>query len=92
VLVTAFGLVVRASAGGKRTLRIAGGLWLAYGLLGLTRPFAAMHQRQVWPQADYPKMGREAKQKIIDPSEGTSAAPEALGKAGMRRSRVFPLH
>lgn len=47
VLILAFGLGVWASAGGKRTLRIAGGLLVAYSLLGLTWPFASMHQRQV---------------------------------------------
>jgi accessory gene regulator protein AgrB len=47
VLIIAFGLGVWASAGGKRTLRVAGGLLVAYGLLGLMWPFASMHQRQV---------------------------------------------
>jgi hypothetical protein len=45
VLIIAFGLGVWASAAGERTLRIAGGLLVAYGLLGLTWPFASMHQR-----------------------------------------------
>jgi Protein of unknown function (DUF998) len=43
----AFALGVWASAGEKRSLRIAGGFLIAYGLLGLAWPFAAMHQRQV---------------------------------------------
>jgi hypothetical protein len=46
-LMIAFALGVWASASGKRTLRILGGLLLAYGLLGLAWPFASMHQRQV---------------------------------------------
>jgi hypothetical protein len=46
-LMIAFALGVWASANGKRTLRIVGGLLLAYGLLGLAWPFASMHQRQV---------------------------------------------
>ena len=46
-LMIAFALGVWASAGGKRWLRIAGGLLFVYGLLGLAWPFAAMHQRQV---------------------------------------------
>jgi phosphatidylinositol-3-phosphatase len=45
-LIVAFALGVRASAGGKRTLWIAGGLLLVYGLLGLAWPFASMHQPQ----------------------------------------------
>jgi hypothetical protein len=47
VLMIAFALGVWASAGGKRSLQIAGGLLLAYGLLGLAWPFASMHQRDV---------------------------------------------
>ena len=47
VLVTAFGLGLWRSAGGKHPLRIAGGLILAYASLGLLWPFAAMHQREV---------------------------------------------
>ncbi|HJV13262.1 MAG TPA: DUF998 domain-containing protein, partial [Propionibacteriaceae bacterium] len=47
VLMIAFGLGVWASAGGKRSLRIAGGFLILYGLLGLAWPFAAMHQREV---------------------------------------------
>ena len=46
-LMIAFALGVRASAGGERPLRIVGGLLMAYGLLGLAWPFAAMHQREV---------------------------------------------
>jgi hypothetical protein len=47
VLFVAFALGVWLSAGGKRTLRIAGGLLLALGMLGLLWPFASMHQRDV---------------------------------------------
>ena len=46
-LMIAFGLGVWASAGGKRSLRIVGSLLVAYGLLGVAWPFAAMHQREV---------------------------------------------
>ena len=46
-LMIAFALGIWASAGGRRSLRIAGGLLLAYGLLGLAWPFASMHQREV---------------------------------------------
>ena len=46
-LMIAFALGVWASASGKRTLRILGGVLLAYGLLGLAWPLASMHQRQV---------------------------------------------
>ena len=46
-LMIAFALGVWASAGEKRSLRIACGLLFGYGLLGLAWPFAAMHQRQV---------------------------------------------
>jgi hypothetical protein len=46
-LMIAFALGVWASAGGKRSLRIVGGLMIAYGLLGLLWPFASMHQRAV---------------------------------------------
>jgi Protein of unknown function (DUF998) len=46
-LMIAFALGVWVSAGGKRSLRIAGGLLIVYGLLGLAWPFAAMHQREV---------------------------------------------
>ena len=46
-LTIAFALGVWASAGEKRSPRIAGGLLFAYGLLGVAWPFAAMHQRQV---------------------------------------------
>jgi hypothetical protein len=47
VFVVAFGFGVWASAGGKRALRVGGGLMVAYGLLGVAWPFAAMHQREV---------------------------------------------
>jgi CubicO group peptidase (beta-lactamase class C family) len=47
LLVTAFGWGVWQSAGRNRAVRIAGGLILAYGSLGLLWPFAPMHQREV---------------------------------------------
>jgi hypothetical protein len=46
VLVTAFGFGVWKSAGRIRALRIAGGLILAYGSLGVFWPFAPMHLRE----------------------------------------------
>jgi pimeloyl-ACP methyl ester carboxylesterase len=46
VLATAFGWGVWKSAGRRRSLRIAGGLILAYGSLGLLWPFAPMHLRE----------------------------------------------
>jgi len=46
-LILAFAVGVWASAVGKHSLRIAAGLLLAYGLLGLAWPFASMHQRHV---------------------------------------------
>jgi hypothetical protein len=46
VLVTAFGWGVWKSAGRSRALRIAGGLTLAYGSLGVLWPFAPMHIRE----------------------------------------------
>jgi Protein of unknown function (DUF998) len=46
-LMVAFGLGVWAAAEAKRSLRIAGGLLLAYSSLGLVWPFAAMHQREI---------------------------------------------
>jgi hypothetical protein len=46
VLVTAFGWGVWKSAGRSRPLRIAGGLILAYGSLGVLWPFAPMHLRE----------------------------------------------
>ena len=46
LLVTAFGFGVWASAGRIRALRIAGGLILAYGALGVLWPFAPMHLRE----------------------------------------------
>jgi Protein of unknown function (DUF998) len=51
-LMIAFALGVWASAGGKRSLRIAGGLLIGYGLLGLAWPFASMHQREVLAAGD----------------------------------------
>jgi len=45
LLVAAFGWGVRASAGRNRPLRIAGGLLVAYGLVGLAWP--PMHLREV---------------------------------------------
>ena len=47
VLVAAFGIGVWKAAGANRTVRIVGGLILAYAFLGLLWPFAAMHQREV---------------------------------------------
>ena len=47
VLVIAFGWGVWTSAGRHPALRIAGGLLVAYGSLGLLWPFAPMHQREV---------------------------------------------
>ena len=47
VLVTAFGVGVWIFAGGKRAVRIVGGLILALASLGLLWPFAPMHQREV---------------------------------------------
>jgi hypothetical protein len=46
VLVTAFGWGVWKSAGRSRALRVAGGLILAYGSLGVLWPFAPMHLRE----------------------------------------------
>lgn len=45
VLITAFALGVLLSAGRNRALRVAGGLLVAYGVVGLTGPFFAMHTR-----------------------------------------------
>jgi hypothetical protein len=47
LLITAFGIGVRKSAGRNRAVRLVGGLMLAYASLGLLWPFAAMHQREV---------------------------------------------
>ncbi len=47
VLVLAFGLGVWVSAGGKRALRVVGGLLVALAMLGWVWPFASMHQREV---------------------------------------------
>jgi hypothetical protein len=47
VLVTAFGVGLWNFAGGKRAVRIVGGLILALASLALLWPFAAMHQREV---------------------------------------------
>src|SRR5689334_24904528 len=46
LLVTAFGLGVWKSASRTRALRIAGGLIVAYGGLGVAWPFAPMHLRE----------------------------------------------
>lgn len=46
LLVLAFGWGVWKSAGRSRALRIAGGLILAFGALGLAWPFAPMHLRE----------------------------------------------
>ena len=46
-LMVAFAFGVWASAEAKRSLRIAGGLLLAYSSLGLAWPFAVMHQREI---------------------------------------------
>ena len=47
LLVAAFGWGIWRSAGRNRTVRIVGGLVLAYASLGLLWPFAPMHQREV---------------------------------------------
>ena len=47
LLVTAFGWGVWNAAGRNRHLRIAGGLIVVYGALGLAWPFAPMHLRDV---------------------------------------------
>ena len=47
LLVAAFGWGIWGSAGRNRTVRIVGGLILAYASLGLLWPFAPMHQRDV---------------------------------------------
>ena len=47
LLVAAFGWGVWRSAGRNRTVRIVGGLVLAYASLGFLWPFAPMHQREV---------------------------------------------
>jgi hypothetical protein len=46
LLVIAFTLGVWQSAKGNRGLRIAGGLLVAYGILGILWPFAPMHLRE----------------------------------------------
>ncbi len=47
-LVVAFGVGVWVSAGGRRALRVVGGLFVAFGILGgVLWPFAPMHQRAV---------------------------------------------
>jgi hypothetical protein len=46
LLVTAFGWGIWQSAVGNRPLRVTGALMVAYGVLGLFWPFAAMHQRE----------------------------------------------
>src|SRR5688572_4781162 len=45
LLVTAFGLGLRVSAGRNRPLQIVGRLMVAYGVIGLVWPFAPMHLR-----------------------------------------------
>jgi uncharacterized protein DUF998 len=48
VLVVAFGVGVWMSVSRKRTLRVVGGLFVGFGILGgLAWPFASMHQREV---------------------------------------------
>src|SRR5262245_36839148 len=47
LLVTGFGWAVWQSSRRSRKLRIAGGLLLAYGALGVIWSFAPMHQRDV---------------------------------------------
>jgi hypothetical protein len=46
LLVTAFAWGVWKAAAGNRPLRIAGGLMIAYGALGIIWPFAPMHLRE----------------------------------------------
>jgi hypothetical protein len=46
-LITAFGVGVWTSAGGRRAVRIVGGLILAFASLGPLWSFAPMHQREV---------------------------------------------
>jgi hypothetical protein len=45
VLMIAFGVEVRASARRNRSLRIVGGVTIAYGVVSLAWPFAPMHLR-----------------------------------------------
>jgi Protein of unknown function (DUF998) len=45
VLVMVFGFGILGSAGRKRALRVAGGLLVAYGAVGLAGPFAPIHLR-----------------------------------------------
>lgn len=45
LLVTAFGWGVWDSAGRNRPLRVAGGLMIVYGIVGIAWPFAPMHLR-----------------------------------------------
>jgi hypothetical protein len=48
LLVVAFGVGVWMSANRKRALRIVGGLFVGFGIVGaIAWPFAAMHQREV---------------------------------------------
>jgi len=48
LLVVAFGVGIWMSAGRKRVLRVFGGLFVAFGVLGaIAWPFATMHQREV---------------------------------------------
>ena len=48
VLVVAFGFGIWTSADGRRAVRIVGGSFVGFGILGaIAWPFAAMHQREV---------------------------------------------
>ena len=49
LLVTAFGWGVWASARQNRSLRVVGGLMVAYGVIGLAWP--PMHLRRCWQRA-----------------------------------------
>lgn len=46
LLTIAFGFGVWRSAAGKRSLRIVGGLFIAYGIVCLSGPLTPMHQRE----------------------------------------------
>lgn len=48
-LMIAFGLGVRGSAAGQRSLRVAGDLMVAYGVVNLAGPLVPMHLRGVAP-------------------------------------------
>lgn len=47
LLMIAFAVGVWVSSGHHRSLRVTGGLLVAYGLVGLAWPFASMHRREV---------------------------------------------